>query len=57
MEVVPMQIVEFGLEVGIVLVEYEFAFPVPPEPVLNDVVHRNVELAIFVGSFEQLGLT
>src|SRR5579862_1295647 len=51
-----MQVIDHALGVGIILVEFKFARGGPPEPVLNDVVHRNFELAIFVGDAQNLVL-
>ena len=52
MEVQLMQLVHHSLGIGIVLVEYEFAFAIPPEPVLNDIVHRNMQVAVFLRNAE-----
>ena len=51
-----MELRDHGLRVRIVLVENGIAHRVPPEPVLDDVVERNVKRAVFPGDVEQLGL-
>src|ERR1700690_3352294 len=47
-----MEFVHHASSIRIILVEYEFAFTVPPEPVLHNVVGRNVQLPILAGDAE-----
>src|SRR6266496_3269441 len=51
-----MQLIDHGFWIGIVLIEYELTFTIPPEPVLNDVVDRDVEVAIFARNAQDLVL-
>ncbi len=46
MKVLVVQLVDHALRVGIVEVPLHLAHRHPPEPVLHDVVHRNVQSAI-----------
>src|SRR5579863_6739391 len=56
MKILAMKLVNHPLGIRIVLVEYEFTLAIPPEPILHNVVHGNVEIAIFAGDAENFFL-
>src|SRR5271170_7536770 len=51
-----MKLVDHALGVGIIFVENEFAFAIPPEPVLDNVVDWDVQIAILFGHTENFFL-
>ena len=52
MEICVVQLIDHALRVGIILVEDELSLAIPPEPVLHDVVHRNMQVAVLPGYAE-----
>ena len=48
MEIVLVELVHHAFGIGIILVEDVLALAVPPKPVLHDVIHRNVQVAILL---------
>ena len=48
MKVLLMELIEHGVRIGIILVKHVLTFAVPPEPVLHNVVHRDVQVAILL---------
>jgi len=55
-KVVLVELVHHSLRIGIILVKDVFAFAVPPEPVLDDVVRRELQLAVFPGHVQNFFL-
>ena len=55
-DIFAVQFVDHAFGVGIVLVEDVLAFAVPPEPVLHDVVERDVQVAILFRDAENFFL-
>src|SRR5258708_34978918 len=47
MEVLAMKLIHHPLRIRIILVEDVLTFPIPPEPILYDVIRRNVQLPVF----------
>src|SRR6185437_11091484 len=47
-EILSVQLINHSLWVGIILVEDELSLAIPPEPVLHDIVDRDVQLAVLL---------
>ncbi len=56
MNVIVVEGVDHAFGIGIVFVEDRIAHDVPPEPILHDVVERDVQAAIFLSDGEKLRL-
>ena len=56
MEMFVVKLVNHGLGIGIILVEDVLAFAVPPKPILDDVVDRQMQVAVLFRNAENLFL-
>src|ERR1700722_20172027 len=56
MKVLMVELINHRFWVGIVLVKHEFALAIPPEPVLHDVVDRNVQFTVLARHAENFVL-